>query len=411
MRPSSARFRVGLLASHPVQYQAPWFRALARECELEVFFAHRQSAAEQGRAGFGVAFDWDVDLRGGYRNRFLNNIARRPGVDRFGGCDTPEIGAIIGQSDMPFDAFIVMGWYLKSYLQAVAACRRAAVPVLARGDSQLRTPRSLWRRLAMEVRQRWLLRRFDGFLSVGARHREYLEHFGVPAERIFFAPHCVDNEWFAARAAQAQARRRQIRAEWGAAENDLVALFVGKLQSNKRPQDLLDATARLGCGSTPAACVPVFVGAGEQESEMREKAARLRVKSHFAGFKNQTELPVCYAAADVLVLPGRETWGLVVNEAMACGVPAVVSDAVGCGPDLVEEGRTGFVFPVGNVDALAGCLAHVAELRGAGHDFRPALRHKMERYSIATAVAGTIEAVERLAGRRRGVDATARARR
>ncbi len=82
---------------------------------------------------------------------------------------------------------------------------------------------------------------------------------------------------------------------------------------------------------------------------------------HVAGFQNQTELPAWYAAADVLVLPsdGGETWGLVVNEALACGTPAVVSDAVGCAPDLAldrDPGRTGAVFAVGDPAALADAV-------------------------------------------------------
>ena len=118
--------RLGILASHPIQYQAPWFRALAKETDLHVFFAHRQSAVEQGKAGFGVPFDWDVDLLSGYRHTFLSNVARVPGVNRFGGCDTPQIATEIERGR--FDAFIVPGWYLKSYWQAIRACRRNRTP-------------------------------------------------------------------------------------------------------------------------------------------------------------------------------------------------------------------------------------------------------------------------------------------
>ncbi|MDW8311094.1 MAG: glycosyltransferase, partial [Verrucomicrobiales bacterium] len=149
----------------------------------------------------------------------------------------------------------------------------------------------------------------------------------------------------------------------------------------------------------------VFVGAGELESRLREFAAQARLRVHFAGFKNQSELPACYAAADVLVLPsGSETWGLVVNEAMACGIPAIVSDAAGCAPDLIEEGRTGFTFPVGDAAALADRLTRLGRMRAEGHDFGPAVREKMERYSVQRAVEGTVLAVERvleLSGRHR----------
>ena len=404
--------RLGILTSHPIQYQAPWFRALAKIVDLEVFFAHRQSAAEQGKAGFGVAFDWDVDLLCGYRHQFLKNVASRPGVDHFFGCDTPEVAEIIerlrdnesqdyqrgepldcgprtkdqgttcGQRSMAsgqwsvvrgpsFDAFIVTGWHLKSYWQAVRACRRAGVPVLVRGDSQLHTPRSLLKRWAKELVHRVLLRQFAGFLTVGKRNREYLEHYGVPPEKIFFAPHFVDNEWFGGKAEIARKQKAEIRKEWGADDQALVALFVGKFQPVKRPLDLVEAASLLledrsskredrvsdSVSQLPTPLAPLrslhllFVGSGELEKELRaacdvrfdaEGASRdhattdqgtthhgretadcgtngsrlvvsgpvvrgqpttVRPRATFAGFRNQSELPAYYAAADLIVLP------------------------------------------------------------------------------------------------------------
>ena len=115
--------RIGFLVSHPIQYYSPIFRELARQCDLTVFYAHRQTAAQQASAGFGVAFDWDIDLMSGYESRFLDNVASRPSTDRFRGCDTPGIAREIAGGT--FDAFVVPGWALLSYWQAMRACRRA----------------------------------------------------------------------------------------------------------------------------------------------------------------------------------------------------------------------------------------------------------------------------------------------
>ena len=195
--------RLGILVSHPIQYYSPWFRALAKCVDLEVFYAYKGSPGHQADAGFGVPFEWDIDLLSGYSHSFLNNVSRKPGTSSYDGCDTPEIGEIIRARC--FDAFIVCGWYLKSYWQAVRACRMNKVPVLVRGDSQLNTERSFLKRAVKQVTHRKALRHFDGCLSVGRRNREYLLHYGVPADRIFFVPHFVDNEWFAARAAWSSA--------------------------------------------------------------------------------------------------------------------------------------------------------------------------------------------------------------
>jgi glycosyltransferase involved in cell wall biosynthesis len=87
---------------------------------------------------------------------------------------------------------------------------------------------------------------------------------------------------------------------------------------------------------------------------------------------------------------------LVVNEAMACGLPAIVSAAVGCAPDLIEEGKTGFSVPLGNNAALADRLAALAQMKLAGHDFAHALASKMRAYSLETATNGTLIAIETL---------------
>jgi len=372
--------RIGFLVSHPIQYYAPIFRELARRCDLTVFFAHRQTPEQQARAGFGVAFDWDVDLLSGYDSRFLANVARQPSTDRFAGCDTPGIADEIARGK--FDAFVVPGWALRSYWQAVRACRRLGVPVLARGDSQLVSQRKSVVRLAKALAFSHLLRRFDGFLYVGQRNREYLRHYGVPAERLFFSPHCVDNDAFAAASSgirRAEGRRR--------------VLFVGKLIGRKHPADLLHAVTQLGDETVQIA----FAGSGELEAELRKIAASSSIHADFMGFVNQSELPAVYASADLLVLPsdGQETWGLVVNEAMACGIPAVVSNVVGCGPDLIEAGRTGATFAFGDTAALATAIRNVLSF-----DLDQTLRHlaaKMAVYSPARAAGSVIDAATTLA--------------
>ena len=130
----------------------------------------------------------------------------------------------------------------------------------------------------------------------------------------------------------------------------------------------------------------VLVGSGELEDALREAAtSELEVPVHFAGFKNQSELPQYYVGADLLVLPsdGGETWGLVVNEAMACGLPAVVSDAVGCAPDLIDAGETGEVFPMGDIEALADALERALPLSVVpGPSARSLIRCRRIRWNL-----------------------------
>jgi glycosyltransferase involved in cell wall biosynthesis len=391
-------YRVAVVASHPVQYQAPWFRALARVVDLDVFFCHRQDAAGQAEAGFGVPFEWDVPLLDGYRHHWLANVAAMPDVSEFAGCDTPEIGDRLAAGS--FDACVVSGWYLKSYVQAIRACWRLRIPLLVRGDSHLKTPRSRMKTAAKYLPYRWFLNRIDAHLYVGTANRTYLRAYGVPNDRLFFAPHFVDNAFFAAGADEARASgaRETLRREWGAGPGDVLVAFVGKLIPKKRPADFVAAFS--AARRTAPGLRAVIVGAGPLEAELRNAAAGQPVA--FAGFQNQSALPACYAAADALVLPsdGGETWGLVVNEAMACGVPAIVSDAVGCVDDLVRDGESGFAYPCGNVPALARRMQDFVTLTA---DRRQALvegaRAAVRGYTAHAAAAGVLQALDVVARR------------
>jgi glycosyltransferase involved in cell wall biosynthesis len=393
--------RLAVIASHPVQYQVPLFRALAREVDLEVFFCHRQDPAGQAEAGFGVEFDWDVPVLHGYRHGWLTNVARVPDVSRFSGCDTPEIGRRLASGG--FDACLVNGWYLKSYLQAMRACWKRGVPVFVRGDSQLRTPRSRAKSAVKYLPYRWLLNRIEVHLYVGAANRAYLESYGVPSSKLFFAPHFADNDFFSdgAERARRSGLRDELRRHWGFASQATVFALVGKLIEKKRPHDFVDALARLRSNGNRQAA-GLIVGSGAMQSEIEAHAARQRVPVAFAGFRNQTELPSCYAAADALVLPsdGRETWGLVVNEALACGVPVVVSDAAGCAADFAGATPAVTSFPVGDVEALARAMAQMHEALAADRrGVMDAARAVVRGYTPGHACAAVLRGLESVSGR------------
>ena len=384
--------RIGFLVSHPIQYYTPIFRELATRCDLTVYFAHRQTAEQQARAGFGVAFDWDIDLLSGYRSQFLTNVSRRPSTDRFWGCDTPEVSRVIARGR--FDAFVVPGWALWSYWQAVRACRRAGVPVFVRGDSQLVSQRDGAVRIAKALIFPRLLRRFDGFLHVGQRNRDYLLHYGAPPQRLFFSPHCVDNAAFRA---GSEAARRRAMSDGSSRPSSKRILFVGKLIERKRPLDLLRAAVEVRRHGLPVEVA--FAGSGELADSLDQLAKAAGLPVQFHGFVNQSEMPAIYASADVIVLPseGSETWGLAINEAMACGVPAVVSDVVGCGPDLVEPGATGATFALGDIPAMAKAIEAVLGLDA--QTTRDRLATRMQIYSPARAAEGIMQGAISLCGR------------
>lgn len=387
---SALALRVALLTTHPIQYQVPWFQALARrpELDLTVFYALLPTPEQQG-VGFDRSFTWDLPLLEGYRHELLRNVARAPSLDRFGGCDTPGIGHAL--DDGRFEALIVNGWHVKSGLQALLACRLRGLPCVVRGDSNALKPRPLGVRLL----HRLLLRQYAAFLVVGAANAEFYRRGGVPAERLFFAPHAVDNARFGAQADALRPEREALRSAWGIAQGAVTFLYCGKLVAKKRPLDLIEAFARARARVPAGRMHLLIVGDGELRAAAQARAAALAPDVTFAGFLNQTEVARAYVAADALVLPSDygETWGLVVNEAMACGLPALVSDRVGCHPDLVVPDRTGRVLPFGDVDVLAAALVALVAQPETAPAWGAAARAHVQRWSPANLVSGTLDAL------------------
>jgi glycosyltransferase involved in cell wall biosynthesis len=353
---------------------------------LTVFFGHAATPVDQADAGFGVQFSWDVDLLAGYEHSFLRNVATQPGVAHFQDCDTPEVGRILRTGR--FDAVLLLGWHLKTFVQALVGAKRGGLPVLVRGDSQLVGPRSLARKLAKELTYPPFLRLFDTALAVGQRSREYWLHYHYPPKRIFLSPHAVDNAWFRDRVSGSE--RENARARLGLAQDEVVALFAGKLVERKRPRDLIKAAA---LAKVRGRSITVLIaGSGPLEQQLRDDAQASGVRLVMLGFCNQSQMPGAYAACDFLVLPsdGSETWGLVANEALACGRPVILSDATGSAPDLAGDGAAGRTFPMGAVSELEWAIAQIV-INPCSPE---SIKAKADEHSIEAAAAGILDAAE-----------------
>ena len=382
------KLKVG--TTHPIQYQIPWFRALTETSgiELEVGFAWLPTREAQG-TGFGMPFSWNVPILEGYAWKELDRAGRHPDLAKFSAL---RLRHPIAWLNTDSAALIVTGWNSLALIQLALAARRRKMPVLVRGDSNAGRKRGLLQRVA----HRLLLSRFTGFLVVGEGNRAFYRGYGVSPDRLFDCPHFVDNEYFAAASLTSRARRAEVRTRWGVDLDHVVALFVGKLIQEKNLEELLAAFQV--ASANEARLRLVLVGEGPLRLDLERRAAAAGIEATWVGFLNQSELPEAYAAADLLVLPSRsETWGLVINEAMASGLPVIASDRVGCAPDLVHPGRTGELYRSGHPEELAERLVLLAgnatyreEAGAAGQK----LVH--ERYSVARAVEGTLAAVRRV---------------
>lgn len=388
-------YRLGILATHPVQYHAPWFRHLASRVSLSVFYAHQQSPQEQADAGFDEAFEWDSNLLEGYAYHWLRNSRWQHPRSRFLRFNLPDIEEIV--RDGGFSAFLIFGWNYLGAWQACRACLRHRVPVFMRGDSLLANYRTPIKRFIKRAVYPYGLGRFTAHLYVGIQNREYLLRYGVPDRKLYFVPHCVDGAYFKKQSETAESSGvcTSIRARLEIPEDAFVFVFAGKLIDEKRPSDFLEGMARHLRTQEGRNAYAIIVGSGPLRASLERSAQSLGNRVRFAGFVNQSEMAAYYRAADALVLTSeRESWGLVVNEAAECGRPAIVSDSVGCAPDLIDNRFTGFVYPTADCAQLA---ARMSSMRKACRDertnVRRALQQNCQRYSIPNATDGLISAI------------------
>jgi glycosyltransferase involved in cell wall biosynthesis len=212
-------------------------------------------------------------------------------------------------------------------------------------------------------------------------------------ERVFVVPHAIDTELFANESRRLAPQRETLRAQWGLDESAVVFLFAGKFTENKRPADFVDAIAH--ASRSGARVAGLMVGDGPLRGDCEDLVRRQNLPIAFAGFLNQSRMSEAYAAADALVLPSTtETWGLVVNEAMACGLPCFVSDGVGCGPDLIMPGETGAVFRLGDTKALGQLMSEFAANTEQRRKMRAGATEQAQKYTLGVAVDRMVEAVE-----------------
>jgi glycosyltransferase involved in cell wall biosynthesis len=352
-----------LVSSHPVQYAAPVLRRYAADPRLDVLvaFCSLQGAERGVDPDFGTEVAWDVPLLDGYRWVHVKNRSPRPGLTGSLGLVNPGLWSLVRNGG--YDVVVCYGYRAASFWIAAAAAKAFRATLVLTTDAHTLRPRDggRWK----PALKRWMLPRLfglaDGVFAPSSRTARFLVGLGVQAERVFLTPFVVDTPTF--ERASAEADRLAIRRRWGIPADAPVGLFCGKLVSWKRPADVLEAAALVD----GLHVLVVGEGALRRSLEERAKSLGIDARVRFVGFVNQRRLPEAYTAADFLVLPSEhEPFGLVVNEAFACGRPAVVSRACGAAGDLVSDGETGFLFDVGDLTTLAArmrALTH-PEIRG-----------------------------------------------
>lgn len=363
----------------------PWFQALADrpEIQLKVYFGMIPDKEQQGK-GFGIPFEWDIPLLDGYQWEVLSEKGNRKNK----AISVKRIVVALKESNP--DAALLAGWNSPFLIKSLLVCRTLKIPLIVRGESNAMKPRPWWVRLI----HRAIMAQFNAFLAIGKGNEEFYNQYVKDAGKLFHAPYCVDNNRFSKQASAMVVKKSILRRKWGIPDDKICFLFAGKLIQKKRPLDLLEALKTI-VQKEPKIHLLV-VGTGELMEQAQYSVRKYSLPVTFTGFLNQMEMAQAYVAADCLVLPSDydETWGLVVNEAMACGIPAIVSDRVGCGPDLVDDGFTGYVFPFGDILKLAEVIMSVALDQTKLEELALNALDRVQEYTIEETVKGTVAAVQ-----------------
>lgn len=367
-----------ILATHPVPYQVHIWKALASDGRVpfEVWYLTHHGVKPSFDRGFGKTFEWDINLLAGYDSMLMPN---GPDVlpDGFMGLRLHKsFGELLKKKRVT--AIWVQGWQVMAFWEAAWKAHAAGIPVWLRGESNDLAPVPYWKRPIKKLLLGQFFKLVENFTYIGKANKRLYENYNVPPEKLYPAPYCADNSRFAEQSEMYLPKRYAIRKAWNIPEKAFCILFVGKFIHKKRPFDLILAARSQRLKELQVPLHLIFVGAGELQNQLREgcnvvfdaeKSMPLKnnlnhtnsPSASFVGFLNQTKISRAHVVADCMVLPSDhgETWGLVVNEALASGLPCAVSKLVGCGEDIIEPMNPLLRFDMGDIDGIANALIEI----------------------------------------------------
>jgi glycosyltransferase involved in cell wall biosynthesis len=387
--------KLAIISSHPIQYNAPLFALMAENglFELKVFYTWgEESIKPKYDPDFGRVVEWDIPLLKRYQYQFVKNFAKNPGSHHFFGIHNPSL--IEDIVSWGADVVWVWGWSFKSHLKVIRHFHNK-IPVWFRGDSTLidEEDSPIWKQLMRKIFLSWLYKKVDLAFCVGENNKNYFLQHGLIPSKLIHAPHAIDNRRFSDWNVGLQNDLTAWKESLGIAEDDLVVLFVGKLEPKKNPRFILDLATQL-----PS---PIFkfliIGDGILGGELKQNTKQDE-RILFIPFQNQTKMPSVYRLGDVLVLPSLgpgETWGLAMNEAMACGIPIFGSTKCGGSIDLIDD-SCGLIFDPRDVITVANQLNVLADNPDALANLKAGAIKKIQHFRYEKIVDAVIEGIHRV---------------
>ncbi len=382
--PENNKHKIAFLISHPTQYHTPLFRELAKnpQIDLMVYFCSKMGLGEKYDATYQRVLKWDVPLLEGYKSVFLKNI---------GGIHPQIFGEL---KKNKYDALIVHGYAAITYWLAFFAAWSTRTPLILKGEADLSKNISASKKFFKKIILNFLFKRANAFLYSYNLNKEFFKTYGAPEEKLFFCPSAVDNDFFREKREELRGQKNNLKKELGIKNLDWpVVLFVGQFAPRKRLKDLLNAAKTV---ARKLNFNLLLVGDGKEKENLLKFVKQNNLGNvYFAGFKNQSELPKCYSVADVFVLPSEyDPSPKALNEALNFGLPAIVSDGVKTGPDLILKGDCGFVYPVGDVPKLAEYIEKILTDDELRLKFGKNALDIVSKWNLAEDVKGIIKAIQ-----------------
>ncbi|TSC59874.1 MAG: glycosyl transferase group 1 [Parcubacteria group bacterium LiPW_15] len=392
--------KLAAFVSHPIHYVIDLYKEIAKNpvIDLSIYFGSDFSIRPGLDETFGKVVRWyGPEILDGLKYTVLKNYSPYSSVGRFFSLINPGIYFELWRNG--YDAIFVNGWNYFSNWLAILAAVLTGTPIIMRGESPLfqNAGKSGAKLFLKKIILSSMFRFVSAFMYIGEENKKFYMFYGVPARKLFFAPYAVDNEKFRKKYEELGVNKAALKSGLDLPQGVPLILFLGKLVEKKRPKDLLLAFEKLLGRGIQAGLV--FVGDGPLRGELEKYAREKNILNiHFVGFKSQEEITEYYAVADIFVLPSEtgETWGLVVNEAMCFSLPVLVSDIVGCGPDLVESGENGYIFKVGDVNELASRLGYLAADAETRALFGQKSYERVSRYNYKKDAEAILSAVKTL---------------
>lgn len=349
---------LAIISTHPIQYYAPLFRLLTQRGKINIKVFYTWGEEAQGKVfdpGFGAMRSWDIPLLEGYSYEFVKNVSKSPGSSHFSGIINPDV--IDRIKAYQADALLVFGWAFNSHLKIIRHFK-GIIPVYFRGDSTLLDEANGFslKKFARRLFLKWVYHYIDKAFYVGTNNKAYYVKHGLKEKQLIFAPHAVDNDRFDDEDGKYNDAAIQWKRELKIPEHALVVLFAGKLELKKNPFFVIEAAKQMKQFHF------VIIGNGILEEQIKLQSANLKNVSVLP-FQNQSKMPVVYRLANVFVLPSQgpgETWGLAINEAMACERIVVASNKCGGAIDLITQGKNGYIISP-NSQAFIHALELIAQ--------------------------------------------------